>query len=420
MCATVRSGQREKGGASFTVVGGSSVLSTRMFSALTKLPRTVWFLGAISFLNDAASDAVYPLLPLFFAATFAVGAQALGVIEGAANATAALMKLVSGYFYDRTQRAKGWIVLGYALPALARPLIAVAGSIPVILLLRMADRVGKGLRSSPRDALLAASVDANRRGLAFGLHRSMDHAGAVAGPLAAAALLAAGFTVREVLLWTLVPGVLCVLLAMMLREPTSVNIPAAKIDWQWKSLPAPLKRYLVALAVFTLSQASNMFLLLRAKETGVSDAQIPLLWAGFSALAMVLSTPLSAFSDRVDRRKMLSIAWVVYALLFAAFGLLPQNLATTIALFVGYGIFIAATDGAEKALIAELAPQAQLGTAFGWFHLVSGLMLLPASALFGWLWTRVNPTTAFMVSATISIAAAALLWRTVGAREQGF
>ena len=390
-----------------------------MFSALTKLPRTVWFLGAISFLNDAASDAVYPLLPLFFAATFAVGAQALGVIEGAANATAALMKLVSGYFYDRTQRAKGWIVLGYALPALARPLIAVAGSIPVILLLRMADRVGKGLRSSPRDALLAASVDANRRGLAFGLHRSMDHAGAVAGPLAAAALLAAGFTVREVLLWTLVPGVLCVLLAMMLREPTSVNIPAAKIDWQWKSLPAPLKRYLVALAVFTLSQASNMFLLLRAKETGVSDAQIPLLWAGFSALAMVLSTPLSAFSDRVDRRKMLSIAWVVYALLFAAFGLLPQNLATTIALFVGYGIFIAATDGAEKALIAELAPQAQLGTAFGWFHLVSGLMLLPASALFGWLWTRVNPTTAFMASATISIAAAALLWRTVGAREQG-
>ena len=168
-------------------------------SALTRLPRTGWFLGAISFLNDAASDAVYPLLPLFFAATFAVGAQALGVIEGAANATAALMKLVSGYFYDRTQRAKGWIVLGYTLPALARPLIAFSGSLPVVLMLRMADRIGKGLRSSPRDALLAASVDANRRGLAFGLHRSMDHAGAVVGPLAAAALLAAGWSVAEVL-----------------------------------------------------------------------------------------------------------------------------------------------------------------------------------------------------------------------------
>ena len=382
-------------------------------SALTRLPRTVWFLGAISFLNDAASDAVYPLLPLFFAATFAVGAQALGVIEGAANATAALMKLVSGYFYDRTQRAKGWIVLGYTLPALARPLIAFSGSLPVVLMLRMADRIGKGLRSSPRDALLAASVDANRRGLAFGLHRSMDHAGAVVGPLAAAALLAAGWSVREVLLWTLVPGVLCVLLALTLREPAKVEISAEKIDWRWAGLPSPLKRYLIALALFTLSQASNMFLLLRAKETGLTDAQIPLLWAGFSALAMVLSTPLSAFSDGVDRRKMLSVAWVVYAVLFAAFGLLPQNLATTIALFVGYGIFIAATEGAEKAMIAELAPKAQLGTAFGWFHLVSGLMLLPASAMFGWLWTRVNPTAAFMVSATMSLLAAGLLWRMV-------
>ena len=399
------------------MVGGSSVLSTHMFSALTKLPRTVWFLGAISFLNDAASDAVYPLLPLFFAATFAVGAQALGVIEGAANATAALMKLVSGYAYDRTRRAKGWIIVGYTLPALARPLIAFAGSMPVVLVLRMADRVGKGFRSSPRDALLAASVDANQRGLAFGFHRSMDHAGAVVGPLVAAALLAAGWSVREVLLWTLVPGVLCVMLALMLREPTSLEIPSAKIDWQWQSLPAPLKRYLIALAVFTLSQASNMFLLLRAKETGFSDAQIPLLWAGFSALAMLLSTPLSALSDRVDRRRLLRAAWGVYALLFASFGLLPQTLATTIALFVGYAIFIAATEGAEKALIAELAPKAQLGTAFGWFHLVSGVMLLPASAMFGWLWTQVNPTTAFVVSASMSLIAAGLLWR-MGAPSQ--
>jgi MFS family permease len=382
-----------------------------MLNAIFKLPRTVWFLGAVSFMNDAASDAIYPLLPLFFAAMFAVGAQALGIIEGAANATAALMKLVSGYFYDRTQRAKGWLVLGYTLPALARPLIAFAGSTPVVLLLRMGDRVGKGLRSSPRDALLAASVEPDRRGLAFGFHRSMDHAGAVAGPLAAAALLAAGWSVRDVILMTIVPGVMCVLLVAMLREPPGVAIGSARIDWKWTGLPSPLKRYLVALAVFTLSNASNMFLLLRAKDGGFTDAQIPLLWAGFSALAMLLSTPLSAFSDRVDRRKLLCVAWVTYGALFAAFGLLPQNLATTITLFVGYAIFVAATDGAEKALVAELAPKSQLGTAFGWFHLVSGLMLLPASAVFGWLWTRVSPSAAFMASATISIAAAGMLWR---------
>ncbi len=218
---------------------------------------------------------------------------------------------------------------------------------------------------------------------------------------------------RDVILWTIVPGVLCVLLVLALKEPPGVAVGDGKIDWQWKSLPAPLKRYLVALAVFTLSQASNMFLLLRAKETGFTDAQIPLLWAGFSALAMLLSTPLSAWSDRMNRSRMLCAAWVIYAVLFAAFGLLPQNLATTIALFVGYATFIAATEGAEKAMIAELAPKAQLGTAFGWFHLVSGLMLLPASAMFGWLWTRVNPTAAFVVSATMSLAAAGLLWRAI-------
>lgn len=382
-----------------------------MLNVALKLPRTVWFLGAVSFLNDAASDAIYPLLPLFFAATFAVGAQALGIIEGAANATAALMKLVSGYFYDRSQRAKGWLIIGYTLPALSRPLIALASSTPVVLLLRMGDRIGKGLRTSPRDALLAAAVPADRRGLAYGLHRSMDHAGAVAGPLAAAALLAAGWSVREVILWTIVPGVLSVLLVAMLREPEGLAVGNGKIDWQWQSLPAPLKRYLVALGVFTLSQASNMFLLLRAKETGFTDTQIPLLWAGFSALAMLLSTPLSALSDRVDRRSLLCGAWVVYALLFAAFGLLPSRVGTTIALFVGYAIFIAATEGAEKALIAELAPQAQLGTAFGWFHLVSGVMLLPASALFGWLWSHAGSTAAFMVSASTSFIAAGLLLR---------
>jgi len=381
-----------------------------MLSALLKLPRTVWFLGAISFLNDAASDAVYPLLPLYFAATFAVGAQALGIIEGAANATAALMKLVSGYLYDRTQRARGWIIIGYVLPAISRPLIALASSMPVVLLLRMGDRVGKGLRSSPRDALLAASVAGEHRGLAYGLHRSMDHAGAVAGPLAAAGLLALGFTVREVLLWTVVPGVLCVLLALALREPDPVSVAAGRVDWQWRTLPAPLKRYLLALALFTLSQASNMFLLLRARDSGFGEAQIPLLWAGFSALAMLLSTPLSALSDRGDRRRLLCGAWVAYAVLFAAFGWLPQTVATTIALFVGYAIFIAATEGAEKALIAELAPREQLGTAFGWFHLVSGLMLLPASALFGWLWLHVSPAAAFATSASTAALAALLLF----------
>jgi len=220
-------------------------------------------------------------------------------------------------------------------------------------------------------------------------------------------------------LWTLVPGALCVLLVLLLREPTELAVSAGKVEWQWKTLPTPLKRYLIALGVFTLSQASNMFLLLRAKETGFTDAQIPLLWAAFSALAMVLSTPLSALSDRFDKQRLLRTAWIVYAILFAAFGTLAQSTATTIALFIAYAIFIAMTDGAEKALIAELAPKSQLGTAYGWFHLVSGLMLLPASALFGWLWSHVNPTAAFVVSASTSLIAAGLLTRAVRTTTEG-
>jgi MFS family permease len=182
------------------------------------LPSTVFILGAISFLNDAASDAVYPLLPLFFAATFASGPQLLGFIEGAANATAALMQLVSGRLYDKTGRAKPWMVAGYSLPALARPLLALVAFWPVILLLRVMDRVGKGLRSAPRDALLAASVPPEQRGYAFGVHRSADHAGAVVGPLVAAALIAYGWSIREVLIATLIPGILCVLLTLMVKE----------------------------------------------------------------------------------------------------------------------------------------------------------------------------------------------------------
>lgn len=170
------------------------------------LPQTVFLLGAISFLNDAASDAVYPLLPLFFAATFASGPQLLGLIEGAANAVAALMQLISGRLYDKTGRAKPWMIAGYTMPAFSRPLIAMTSLWPVVLALRVFDRIGKGLRSAPRDALLAASVSPEKRGFAFGVHRSADHAGAVVGPLVAAALIAAGWSIREVLIATLIPA----------------------------------------------------------------------------------------------------------------------------------------------------------------------------------------------------------------------
>ncbi|MGL4233853.1 MAG: MFS transporter [Casimicrobium sp.] len=370
------------------------------------LPHTVFILGAISFLNDAASDAVYPLLPLFFAATFASGPQLLGLIEGAANAVAALMQLISGRLYDKTGRAKPWMIAGYAMPALSRPLIAFTSLWPVVLALRVFDRIGKGLRSAPRDALLAASVSQEKRGFAFGVHRSADHAGAVVGPLVAAALIASGWSIREVLIATLVPGVLCVLLTLIVREEegTLASRSRTTIDWRWSALPVSLKRYLIATALFALAHVSNMFMILRAKDAGVTDAQIPLLWAAFSAAAMVLSPKLSSLGDRLTHWRWVAIGRAGYVIVALLFALLPATPINIVSLFALYAVMIAATEGVEKAVVAELAPKEQLGTAFGWFHLLRGIVILPGSAAFGTLWAYGSPQLAFATSAFIATA----------------
>lgn len=379
--------------------------------ALRRLPGTVWVVGAISFVNDAASDMLYPLLPLYLASVLMAGPRALGIIEGIAEATAALLKLASGALYDRLPRAKPWLVGGYGLAAVTRPLIAFVTAWPWLAFLRFADRVGKGLRSSPRDALLAAAVEPGARGLAFGLHRAMDNAGAVVGPLVAAALLAAGVGLRDVFLWAALPGALTVALALSLKEAPVAPAAAARPDWRWQGLPPAFRRYLVVVALFTLGNASNMFLLLRARDLGASDAGIPLLWAAVSAVAAVFSTPLSALSDRWGRTRLLVAGWLAYAAFYAALGLAGDDFGPLgLGLAFGfYGLFLAATEGVEKALVADLAPADRRGTAFGWFHLVTGATLLPASLLFGTLYESISAGAAFAVAAGCAVLAAGLL-----------
>lgn len=380
--------------------------------ARVRLPRTVWLIGAISLVNDAASDMLYPLLPLYLASVLMAGPRALGIIEGVAEATAALLKLVSGALYDRVRRAKPWLVGGYGLAAVTRPLIAFVTAWPWLAALRFADRVGKGLRSSPRDALLAASVDPGSRGLAFGLHRAMDNTGAVIGPLVAAALLTAGVGLREVFVWAALPGALTVALALALREPPALPSAATlRPDWRWQGLPPAFRRYLVVVALFTLGNASNMFLLLRARDLGASDAGIPLLWAAVSAVAAIFSTPLSALSDRWGRTRLLVAGWLAYAAFYAAMGLAGDDVGPLgLGLAFGfYGLFLAATEGVEKALVADLAPADRRGTAFGWFHLVTGVTLLPASLLFGTLYEGISAGAAFAVAAACAALAAGLL-----------
>ncbi len=380
-----------------------------MRKLLKVLPPTIWILGGISFLNDAASELIYPLMPLYLTTVLAAGPRALGLIEGVADSTSSLFKLFSGYFSDLTRRRKGWVVWGYVIAAFARPLIAMARTWPLVLVIRFADRLGKGLRSAPRDALMAAAVPASQRGLAFGLHRAMDNSGAVVGPLVAAWLLHRGTPIREILLWTALPGGLCVLLTLFIREPERVIAMARPPRLTMAELPPVFRRYLVVLGIFYLSNASNMFMLLRARGLGVSDFQIPLLWAMTSLIPSLLGTHLSSLSDRMGRSRLILAGWAVYIISYMILGWGGSSWTVWMA-FAIYGLFLAATEGAERALVADLAPEHLLGTAYGWFNLVMGIMLLPASVVFGWIWYEWGPMLAFGLSGVLAFVAMLGLW----------
>ena len=381
-----------------------------MLTSLRSLPRAVWLLGLVSLINDASSEMLYPLIPLYLSSVLMAGPRALGIIEGIAEATASLLKLFSGVIVDRTRRAKPWVVFGYALAGLARPVTAFAGSWLMVLGIRVADRIGKGLRASPRDAMLAAYAGPDRRGLAFGLHRAMDNAGNLIGPLIAWLLLGAGVGLRDIFLWSIVPSIVCVALTLLVAEPPAEqHARPAPFDWAVWNLPLAMRRYLLVVALFTLGNSSNMFLLLRARELGLSQAQVPLLWATVAGVAMLFSTPLSALSDRVGRIRLLVSGYVAYALFYAALGTFAPGGAMLFALFACYGVFMAATEGVERAMVADLAPEARRGTAFGWFNLTTGACLLPASVIFGELYEHVAPRGAFAFSAACALGAAVLM-----------
>jgi MFS family permease len=381
-----------------------------MFKTLFLLPPTVWLLSWISFFNDTAGELVYSLLPIYVTAVLMAGPKALGLIEGIAESAGSFFKLFSGILSDRTRSTKPWVVGGYSLAAVSRPLLSLAGSWPMVLLLRFGDRLGKGLRTSPRDALLALSVPQDRRGLAFGFHRAFDSFGSVIGPFIAAWLLSRHMPIREIFFWVALPGAVTVLMTLLIREPARMEKKSpSPFEWNLRGFPPKFKRYLVVLALFTLGNASNTFLLLRAKDLGLPDEQVPLIWGVVSLSAALFSTPLSALSDRIGRTRLIVAGWTIYGLFYLFLGFNGFQLWSLWPLFAFYGLFMAATEGVEKALVADLAPSSLLGTAFGWFHLTAGFLLLPSSILFGWLWEAWSPQLAFSVSAGCAFLAAFLL-----------
>ncbi len=378
--------------------------------AIFKMPRTVWLIGLISFMNDSASEMLYPLIPLYLASTLMAGPRALGLIEGVADATSSLLKLVSGVLVDKTKRIKPWLFFGYGLAGLSRPLVAFAGSWVTVLFIRFADRLGKGLRSSPRDALLADSVASHQRGMAYGFHRAMDNGGAVVGPLLAYALLSMQVPIPTIFLLAIIPAAICLTLVGCIREPRQIPPESTPLRWNLSEMPTSLKRFLIVVALFSLGNSSNIFLLFRAKELGVPEAYIPLLWAIVSLIAALGATPLAALSDRIGRFPLLFGGYLAFALVYLSLGFLNDGLIALALIFGLYGLFVAATEGVEKALVADLAPSNKRGTAFGWFNMTVGIFLLPSSVIFGDLYERLNPNTAFGFSATCALLACGLLW----------
>jgi MFS family permease len=392
-------------------------------------PPGVWLLGWVSLLTDAASEAIYPLLPFFLTTVLGGGPVALGLIEGVAEGTNSVLRIVSGRLSDRTRTRRRLVIAGYTLSSASRPLIALVTGWSQVLAIRFADRVGKGVRSAPRDALLASWADPADRGRVYGFHRAMDHAGAVVGPLLATVfLLAAPGQYRTLFLLTAIPGAIAVALVWRVRDVHAdrVQVPVARpararmteapsLAPAQVRLPRAFFAYAAVVAVFTVGNSTDAFLLLRLTEAAGGPALIPLVWALLHVVKSALATRGGALSDRIGRKPVLVASWIVYGIVYAGFAMSESFAALTAWLLV-YGVHFALAEGTEKAMVADLAPPALRGTAFGIFHGILGFGSLAASVVFGLVWKTWGAPTAFGLGAGLAIAASVLLL--VGVRQE--
>jgi MFS family permease len=391
------------------------------------IPRPVWLLGWVSLATDAASEAIYPILPFFLTRILGAGAVSLGIVEGAAEAANSVLKIVSGRVADRSRTKRPLVVGGYAVSSAVRPLTAVAGTWLHVFAVRLVDRMGKGIRSAPRDAILAGLATPDTRGRIFGFHRAMDHAGAVLGPLLASAFL---FfypgEYRALFALTIVPGAVAVALIFFVHEDAPATSPAPAVASTGAAgppagpaprLPPQYTRFMLVLVLFTLGNSTDAFLLLKLTDAGASAAIVPLLWAALHVVKASLSMVGGVWSDRIGRQRVIALGWVVYAAVYAGFAA-TASLAGLIAWFLAYGLYFGLTEGTEKALVADLAPVSRRGLAFGIHTAVQGLGALAASVVFGLVWTAYGSAAAFGLGAALALSAAALLFLAVPQRPR--
>jgi MFS family permease len=361
---------------------------------------------------------IYPLLPIFLTRVLGASAMSLGVIEGAAEAANSVLKIAAGRVTDRTGAPKPLVLAGYGLSGAVRPLIALVTSWPQVLGLRFVDRVGKGIRGAPRDAMLAHFSPPHQRGRVFGFHRAMDHTGAVLGPLAAAAFLFSfPDQYRTLFALSVLPGIAVILILLQvpdtrtlgLPEPGASPAPDERTDAPPARLPVRFWKAMVVILVFSLGNASDAFLLLRLSDLGVAAVWIPLLWSALHVVKVLASLAGGELSDRFGRRTLIASGWLVYALVYAAFGYF-DSIAAVVAVFLGYGFYFGLTEGVEKAWVADLVPARSRGTAFGIYNAALGVGGLLSSVMFGLIWTRVSPAAAFFSGAAVALGAIGLLY----------
>jgi len=392
------------------------------------LPRNVWVMSATSLLNDISSEMLLNLIPFFLANILGVRTAVIGLIEGVAETTASLLKIYFGALSDRFGKRKPFAVAGYALSAITKPLLYFASAWGWVLGVRVADRIGKGVRTAPRDALIADSIDDQQRGLAFGLHRAADTLGAFLGlgiaavivwrTQAQASLLTLD-TFRLVVLVSIVPGVLGVLvLALGAVDVTGNSKTAEGLRLSLKKLNPRFKYFLFVLVLFTLGNSSDAFILLRGQERGLSLLQVMGMSLTFNAIYTVFAGPLGAWSDRVGRRRLMLIGWLAYGLVYLGFAFSQTGWQIWM-LYALYSLYYASTEGAAKALVADLVPQEQRGTAYGLFNAAIGITVLPASLIAGLLWqgagawTGFGPSAPFLFGALMALLAGILFARLI-------
>jgi MFS family permease len=385
------------------------------------LPRNVWAVSLTSFFMDISSEMVVNLLPLFLSNVLGVGTGIIGLIEGVAEATASLLKVFSGWLSDKLGARKWPAVAGYAVSALSKPFFLVANAWPAVAGARWADRVGKGIRTAPRDALVADSIDEGQRGLAFGFHRAADTGGAVVGLLIAlgvvwaaqSAAVELGRSTFQVVVWiSLVPAVLAVLSLALGAQDVPVDRTRQRPAISFRGLGRPFLVFLLIVGLFDLGNSSDAFLVLRAQERGLSVTGILAMLATFNLVYALVSTPAGSLSDRIGRRRVIVGGWLAYAAIYLGFALAGQGWQVW-ALYALYGVYYGLAYGTAKALVADLVPAELRGTAYGTYNATLGLLDLPASLIAGLLWETISPAAPFYFGAALALLAAVLMivWR---------